>query len=98
MSMIEDEFAQVSPLLDDVIQQIDRMEISPQERAAIMALLMTRISTIARKRMIDALFARVPVDEKISEQIAELLMRSCTESDEEVRQHEQLYAAEGTMQ
>lgn len=98
MTTIEDKFAQVSPLLDDAIQQIDRMEISPQERAAVMALLMTRISTIARKRMIDALFARVPVNTETSEKIAELLMRSCAESEAEVCQHEQLYAAEGTMQ
>lgn len=98
MTTIEDEFAQVSPLLDDAIRQIDRMEISPQERAAVMALLMTRISTIARKRMIDALFARVPVNVETSEKIAEMLMRACAESDAEVNQHEQLYAVEGTMQ
>lgn len=98
MSTIEEKFTQVSPLLDDAIQQIDRMEISPQERAAIMALLMTRISTVARKRMIDALFARVSVNVETSEKIAETLMRACAESDAEVRQHEQLYAAEGTMQ
>lgn len=98
MSTIEDEFAQVSPLLDDAIQQIDRMEISPQERAAVMALLMTHVSTIARKRMIDASFARVPVNVETAEKIAEMLMRACVESDAEVHQHEQLYAVEGTMQ
>lgn len=95
---IEDEFAQVSPLLDDAIQQIDRMEISSQERAAVMALLMTRISTVARKRMIDALFTRAPVNVEMGKKIAEILMRACVESDAEVHRHEQLHAAKGTMQ
>lgn len=92
---VEEEFAQLSPLLDRVVELASGGQNSPQERAAVMALLMSRFAVAARKMMLAALFSPQQMDRERSEQLGNLLIDSFAQADAEIEAMAEAYAQAG---
>ena len=70
---VEDDFEQLSCIVDDVCQHIARLKSSPIEKAALSSLALTRLSMFARKEMLAALFAGEPLGDETEQNLKECM-------------------------
>lgn len=91
-------FAQVSPLMDDAIQQINRMSPSPTMRAALLTRAQLFLTTAICRQTLESMATNDELPGHEVSDIARILQQALLDAEKQRHQMEMLYLVNGEKQ
>lgn len=95
---LDQSFDQVSPLMDDAIQQINRMSSSPATRAALLTRAQLFLTTAICQQTLESMAANEDLLEEHLSDIGRILQQALLDAEEQRHRMEMLYLVGGQKQ